>query len=548
MLIELDLATLLLPFRNLVSSREPLRVGVVVDNGHPAPWVDALSAFLRQIPGIDVQLIVLSNPGRAKMRRPSWLTDRLYSASRVRFDPFGEVVVNEINSGACESVDTIRAAGCRMLIWLAGVKDTNLDLAGLAKHGVFTLRLGERNCLIPFWNEVAHGRVTSSVTIFWHESSFACGRSVRKAETSTRQGLYDLTLNAKEPLVSAIRMLASLCLEIQQEGHRSRERLCGFANEPMEWASHEGYLSTLEVGRFVVQKLTRSACLRWQGRGKESRWFVALRRKSGGSIVDSTQPDLTGFKEIPLPRGSASMADPFLWEVGGRNYLFFEEVPIGSSRGRLGCVEVFKDLSCSDMNIVLEGDYHISYPCVVNSGGELFLMPETSEARRVDLYRFSNFPCKVDLVSTLAEGVALVDTTPVFVDGRWYFFTTTRQPFMETVLFWANRLDGPWNLHPCSPISCSIRNCRSAGNLFWEHGKLFRPTQDCSVRYGYSIQMNEIIRLTPTEFEERAVNWIPPTWGPELRGTHTWNESSCLQVLDGLRLVKDLRTIDPSSD
>jgi hypothetical protein len=188
------------------------------------------------------------------------------------------------------------------------------------------------------------------------------------------------------------------------------------------------------------------------------------------------------------------------------------------------------------MKIVLQRDYHVSYPCVVPANGELFLLPETYEAGRVDLYRFTRFPWEVEFASPLVEGLALVDTTPILLDGRWYFFTTTPPPFLETLLFWADRLDGAWNLHPCSPVSLSVRNSRSAGSLFWRNGRLYRPTQDCSARYGYAIQVNEVVRLTPAEFEERSVNWIPPAWSPGLLGTHTWNESSRLQVFDGVRM------------
>jgi hypothetical protein len=231
------------------------------------------------------------------------------------------------------------------------------------------------------------------------------------------------------------------------------------------------------------------------------------------------------------------MADPFVWETGGRDYLFFEEVAAGSSKGRLGCVEVFENGSCSEMKIILERSYHLSYPCVAPADGELFLLPESVETGCVDLFRFSRFPEEVELVARPVEGLALVDTTPVFLNDRWYFFTTTVPPFMESLLFWSDRLDGAWHLHPCSHISCSVRNRCSAGNLFWRNGRLYRPTQDCSVRYGYAIQVNEVTRLTPTEFEERGVNWIPPVWSQGLRGTHTWNESSRLQVVDGIRLV-----------
>ena len=205
------------------------------------------------------------------------------------------------------------------------------------------------------------------------------------------------------------------------------------------------------------------------------------------------------------------MADPFVWETEGRSYLFFEEVAAGSSKGRLGCVEVFGNGSCSTMNIILERPYHLSYPCVAPASGELFLLPESSKAGSVELYRFSRFPEEVELVTRLVEGLALVDPTPVFLNDRWYFFTTTAPPFMESLLFWSDRLDGIWRLHPCSPVSCSARNGRFAGNLFWRDGRVYRPTQDCSVRYGYAIQVNEIVRLTPAEFEERAVNWVAPT-------------------------------------
>jgi hypothetical protein len=164
----------------------------------------------------------------------------------------------------------------------------------------------------------------------------------------------------------------------------------------------------------------------------------------------------------------------------------------------------------------------------------LFLLPESSEVRRVELYRFSRFPDRVEPAAILVEDFATMDTTPVFLDQHWYFFTTTRQPFMETLLFWSDRLDGRWHLHPCNPISGSVRNSRSAGNLFWKNGALFRPTQDCSVRYGYAIQVNEIVRLTPTAFEERSVHWMSPSWMAGLTGTHTWNESSRWQVVDGI--------------
>ena len=528
-----DRSTLLLPFREGASNgAQALRVGVVLDQDRPSPWVDALLTFLKQLPGMDVRLLALANRNTAPARRPSWLVDWLCSASRARFDPFGDSAFDGTGAAAPESSEDIRAAGCEVLIWLAACKDSSVDLGGLARFGAFTVRLGERDRPIPFWDEVASGQTTSPVTVYWHASSFTRGRAVRKAETPTLQGLF-LTLNAEEPLVAAIRMLTGLCLDIQRDGRQCEEKLRGFPEGPME--APADYPASLEAGGFVLRKLAGNARRRWTARGKAGRWFVAMRPNRGASIADPGTPDLKGFGEIPLHDEVEAMADPFVWETGGRRYLFFEEVAAGASKGRLAVVEVFEDGACSERKIVLERPYHLSYPCVAEAGGELFLLPESYEAGRVELYRFSRFPEEVEPVARLAEGIALVDTTPFFLNDRWYFFTTTTPPFMESLLFWSDRLDGAWHLHPSSPISRSVKNSRSAGNLFRRNGRLYRPTQDCAVRYGYAIQVNEILRLTPYEFEERPVNWIPPSWGPGLIGTHTWNESSGLQVIDGIR-------------
>jgi hypothetical protein len=231
------------------------------------------------------------------------------------------------------------------------------------------------------------------------------------------------------------------------------------------------------------------------------------------------------------------MADPFLYESGGRTWLLFEDVPPYSSRGRIASIELREDETHSEAEIVLERDYHLSYPCVIESNGELYLMPESSEARCVELFRFRRFPSALEVAAQPIHDLALVDTTPISLDGRWYFFTTTLQPFMESLLFWSDQLEGPWKLHPASPISCSVRNSRGAGNLFWQNGRLFRPTQDCSISYGYGIQVNEIVRLTPAEFEEKQAAFVRPSWAPGLIGTHTWNQSSRYQVIDGLRML-----------
>jgi hypothetical protein len=518
-----------------ITAHKPLRVGIVHSAGSPPPTTYHLLLLLKRISGMDAHLFPL--PTSAGCKRPGWLVDRLYSMSRAKFDPFGDPSRPIGDPVTPDFLETLRAAACDLLIWLAGVPGSEVPLHTLATHGVLTVRLGERESAIPFWNEATDGRDSSSVTVFWHEHSFAHGRPVRNAETAVSGGLY-ITENMAQPAAAMTQMLVGVCMDVQQRGDSAISEFRGLTPAQLDCGVGRDFPTNLEAAGFIGKKLLRSVRLRLALQGKIPKWFVALRRNRGDSITDPEHMNTAGFIEIPLPAGIDSMADPFLCHANGRDFLLFEAITVGDSDGRLWCVELLPDGTCSGMIAILEQPYHLSYPCVVHSHGELFLIPETSATGRVDLYRFRRFPEELELVASPVEGVELVDTTPVFVDGLWYIFTTTREQFMETLLFSASRLEGPWTLHPMNPVSTSVKNSRSAGHLFWRDGRLFRVTQDCSVRYGYAMTVNEVTRLTPTEFSEHRVSYLAPHWAPGLLGTHTWNESNEWQVVDWIRPVR----------
>jgi hypothetical protein len=189
---------------------------------------------------------------------------------------------------------------------------------------------------------------------------------------------------------------------------------------------------------------------------------------------------------------------------------------------------------------MLERPYHLSYPFPIVCGNDLFLLPESALDNNVQLFRCcrSSFADgdTWQLEKVLYTGPLLVDTTPFFHEGKWYFFTTRVDCGPHMFLFVADRLDGAWTFHPKNPIATDIREARSAGALFWRGSRLLRPVQDCSVRYGYAIVLKEIVRLTPTEFEERTSEVILPQWRRGLLGTHTLNSNETLEVIDGIRL------------
>ena len=102
----------------------------------------------------------------------------------------------------------------------------------------------------------------------------------------------------------------------------------------------------------------------------------------------------------------------------------------------------------------------------------------------------------------------------------------------ELHLFYASNPFAQWVAHPANPICLDVRCARPAGALFRQNGQLFRPAQDCSVRYGYALSIQRVIRMDTTESEEETVQRILPDWAEDAQGTHTVNQADGITVYD----------------
>jgi hypothetical protein len=402
----------------------------------------------------------------------------------------------------------------------------------LARFGVLSFRLGLGNCFPPYWEESSRQTPMSRVEIWWHAETFGRAREVASAEVSTYQSIL-FTLNSRRPLAAAAYLAASVCLQMRCKGSAWISEAQRIPEEERR-RTRAPFPTTLQTAGFVGRRIAASLARRRSRQGSPENWFIALRRDPARSYAANGRFVAEGLEPVPMTRGS-DMADPFLLEDRGRTWLFFEEVLEWRGKGRLACMEILHNGEFSPPETVLENEYHLSYPCVFRHDGEVFMIPESHAARRVDLYRATKFPLKFRLERTWLNGVAARDTTPVFWENRWYLFTTVCQPLLQTLLFWSDRLDGEWRLHPKSPISTSARGGRPAGAIMQSNGRLLRPAQDCSVRYGYAIVINAVSKLTPDEFAEEPVDVILPSWCPGLWGTHTLNHSGKFEVIDGVR-------------
>jgi hypothetical protein len=311
----------------------------------------------------------------------------------------------------------------------------------------------------------------------------------------------------------------------------------GIDDEPTP-AAHEHPSDTREPSNAEVLRwsggllATRMRHLGQKDRGP--RWILGVRSKS----AERSPSDAGGYSAL-VPPAQRFYADPFVTEVEGRHFLFFEDASLRTGFGVISMIELESDGSRSEVEVVLERPYHLSYPCVFTSGSDVFMIPETYPNRTIELYRAVEFPRRWVLERVLLDNVRAADPTILSFERLYWLFANVRTPstggYDELSVYFSETLDGTWNAHPRNPVVSDVRRARPAGRLFETDKGLWRPAQDCSTRYGGAIAFQNVTTLTEEEYEEVPVGGLEPTWEPGLVGVHTYNSDSLYEVVDGLR-------------
>lgn len=242
---------------------------------------------------------------------------------------------------------------------------------------------------------------------------------------------------------------------------------------------------------------------------------------------------------VPLlpPRGT-DWADPCVVSAGGRHHIFFEELVHGEDRGHISVVVMDGQGNPQPPARVLERPYHLSYPFVFEWQGGYYMVPETAQNRAIEAYRCVEFPSRWEFHKTLMAGVTATDATLFAHGGRWWLFANVRahgdEPRHDDLfLFFA---DGPlsdrWQPHPKNPVVSDARQARPAGRVFTRDGRILRPSQDCSRRYGGALNINRVGILTGDDYGEKRIAHIAPAPGGRVRGIHTLGQSGPLVVVD----------------
>ncbi|MEM8960189.1 MAG: hypothetical protein AAGD38_01810 [Acidobacteriota bacterium] len=253
-----------------------------------------------------------------------------------------------------------------------------------------------------------------------------------------------------------------------------------------------------------------------------------------------TNPILT-YRDV-TDGAALFVADPFLIRHDGRWYLFFEVLDDRTYKGEIAVAVSEDGHAWRYEGRVLVADCNLSYPHVFAWNDDIYMVPETHQRNRVDLYRAVSFPHAWQVVTTLLHDTPAVDASPFSFDDRWWMFTCNRPEHHDELrLYHAEELEGPWREHPNSPLRTDDpRASRPAGRVVIADGRPIRFAQNCRPHYGAAVCAFEVTTLDREQYRER------PIVGSPLRELQPWNrvahhhvdahrldDGSWLAVVDG---------------
>lgn len=254
-------------------------------------------------------------------------------------------------------------------------------------------------------------------------------------------------------------------------------------------------------------------------------WNVAWRKRPELSILSDEQQV---FSVIPNSLRYWA-ADPFLFEYAGNTYIFAELYDYVKRHGIIGYYKLGE--KGERWHPIIEESYHLSYPCIFEAQGKIYIMPEANESGSLYLYECVRFPEQWKKQKVLKEDVKYVDTT-FFNQSRGYALTYDIADVHNPKLVLLDVTGAGQD----SEIDIDAIDCRRPAGKAYEVQRI-RPAQNCREGYGKSLLFYQYELDESGWYQERQIASIQPEALKFdrkifLDGMHTYNSTSQYEVID----------------
>lgn len=227
-----------------------------------------------------------------------------------------------------------------------------------------------------------------------------------------------------------------------------------------------------------------------------------------------------------------------------KNYLFAEMYDRKKKKGVIGVARI-NNGKVGRFKVVLEENFHLSYPCVFECDQHIYMIPESSESHELWMYSSERFPYVWKKHRKLSSD-CVADATPFFTENSFVLFATK---FNDAAKKQNDNLAVLDNGDTDFDIIDNNLLLRPAGHFIkLPNGKCLRPSQNNTITYGGSLIFNEVQRLGIKDYRESPILQIypnesltdkngafvrcekKPNW--TYNGIHTYNINEDYEVID----------------
>ncbi len=539
--------------------KSKLKIGLIISNQTLLKWEYTIIKALIESDYAEINLVInFSHSSPKKMSTGLWVhekLDRLIFKHKGSFD--SKIDSSEIFQGISQfnvksdneilnHTEDIKKLDLDVIICF-DIQSPDIEQIQISKYGIWYYEVGDALQFGNFWEcyrEVTKNKLEFSValkTVFGRQKPIVLFQSFLSIYPHSilvnRNNAYhyaiDIYLRILKKLYSEQENFFSRVLE----ENKSDTYVLNNKNYDVP-NSFEAFKNILLINwRFLSSKIKFS---------DKSYWFLQYKIHDQ---LSTFPPDVSSFNKL-VPSKDRFWADPFPLYNNGRYFIFFEELDFKSDKGHISFLELDEQGDVIKIEKIIERPYHMSYPFLLDWNKELYMVPETSGNKTIEVYKCTQFPNKWEFVMNLMKNISAKDTTLFYHNDLWWLFTSIKSEHgncSELHLFYSTDfLSNEWINHPQNPIVSDVRYERGAGSIFINNGKLYRPSQDCSGTYGRAVNFNEIVTLNTEDYKEIMTSRIEPFWDNTLIGTHTFNLAENFVVVDALQRRLRIGLYNPS--
>lgn len=266
--------------------------------------------------------------------------------------------------------------------------------------------------------------------------------------------------------------------------------------------------------------------------GYEEIWTLGIRKK-GENTPYNVISDLKKYW----------YADPIQISYGNKDYVFFEMFNKKKCKGSIGVAEVDGE-QLKNIHLVLEEDFHMSYPTIFEFNNNLYMLPECSESNSIRVYCCSRFPDKWELYKVYENKLNYTDMNiiniykdEIIVDCS---VIDTENPFKAKTVLQKIEVNDKYEFGEIKVLKEGEYSFtdRNGGAVFFAEGKAYVPKQisnNGNYGMGLNIHMYDLEKRVLMKNKVRSIqvkDFKTQNLDKNITGIHTYAQGKSIEVID----------------